>query len=438
MGEIKIALDAGHGKNTAGKRCMKKIDPNETREWVLNDRICRYMEELLLQYEDVKILRVDDRTGKKDIARMTRCEKANDWEADIYLSEHHNAGIGGGSGGGIVVYRYPNSSKFTKTMQKNLYNKLINHTGLKGNRSNPIPEKKFDVITFTTMPAVLIENGYMDSKVDVPIILSDKFARQSAQAQVEFLVEHFNLKKKYVEPPKEEKEETGEIYRVRKNWNEAVTQIGAFKVLQNAVNIAKKEVGYNVYNSKGKIVFSNTKKKPIIQIKQLYRVRKSWKDVASQLGAFTELENAVELVKKNTSYNVYDKSGKVVYSYPKQSAKPKTPSTPKINIKVDGRWGKETTRALQIVLGTIVDGILSNQHRNSITLSLTGGVDFGEGGSQVIRELQKLIGAKVDGYLGKETVTKLQKYLGTPVDGKISTPSLMVKELQRRLNKGKL
>ena len=27
---FKIALDAEHGRNTAGKRCMKSIDPNET------------------------------------------------------------------------------------------------------------------------------------------------------------------------------------------------------------------------------------------------------------------------------------------------------------------------------------------------------------------------------------------------------------------------
>ena len=37
---FKIALNAGHYLNTAGKRCLKKLDKNETREWVLNNRIC--------------------------------------------------------------------------------------------------------------------------------------------------------------------------------------------------------------------------------------------------------------------------------------------------------------------------------------------------------------------------------------------------------------
>ncbi|HZJ99780.1 MAG TPA: N-acetylmuramoyl-L-alanine amidase [Tissierellaceae bacterium] len=193
---VKICLDAGHGINTPGKRCLKSIDPNETREWWLNNRVANYVEDGLTEYEGYKLLRVDDRTGKTDVARRTRTDKANNWKADIYVSIHHNAGINGGSGGGIVVYRYTNSSKFTKAMQKRLYDLLIKHTGLKGNRASPLAEAKFDVISWTTMPAVLIEGGFMDSKVDTPIILTDKHARGYAKAVVEFLATEYKLKKK--------------------------------------------------------------------------------------------------------------------------------------------------------------------------------------------------------------------------------------------------
>ena len=50
MANFKIALTAGHYKYTAGKRCMKSLDPNETREWVLNDRIADKVEKLLTEY----------------------------------------------------------------------------------------------------------------------------------------------------------------------------------------------------------------------------------------------------------------------------------------------------------------------------------------------------------------------------------------------------
>ena len=52
--------------------------------------------------------------------------------------------------------------------------------------------------------------------------------------------------------------------------------------------------------------------KPSAQ-KTLYRVRKSWSDTKSQLGAFSVLANAKSLVDKNPGYKVFDENGKVVY-----------------------------------------------------------------------------------------------------------------------------
>ena len=48
-----------------------------------------------------------------------------------------------------------------------------------------------------------------------------------------------------------------------------------------------------------------------ISSKGLYRVRKSWDNVASQLGAFSSLENAKAACK--TGYSVFDENGNVVY-----------------------------------------------------------------------------------------------------------------------------
>ena len=56
------------------------------------------------------------------------------------------------------------------------------------------------------------------------------------------------------------------------------------------------------------------KKKATTTAKALYRVRKSWKDAASQTGAFSNLDNAIAQAKKD-KLNVYDSNGKAVYSY---------------------------------------------------------------------------------------------------------------------------
>lgn len=48
--------------------------------------------------------------------------------------------------------------------------------------------------------------------------------------------------------------------------------------------------------------------------KTLYRVRKTWKDVKSQKGAFNDLSNAKKCADKNNGYSVFDESGKAVYT----------------------------------------------------------------------------------------------------------------------------
>ena len=189
-----IALDAGHGMNTGGKRCMKAIDPNETREWYLNDRISDRLEELLADY-DCKVVRVGDTTGKKDISMAQRVKTANNINADVYVSVHHNAGLNGKKGGGTVVYYY-SSKPERKTQAESLYNEVVNRTKLVGNRSSKVIKKGFYVIANTSMPAFLIENGFMDSYTDVPIILTAEHAEKTAQGILAFLVKNFALVKK--------------------------------------------------------------------------------------------------------------------------------------------------------------------------------------------------------------------------------------------------
>ena len=47
--------------------------------------------------------------------------------------------------------------------------------------------------------------------------------------------------------------------------------------------------------------------------KNYYRVRKTWEDAASQLGAYTVLENARQMADKHPGYSVFDWNGKAVY-----------------------------------------------------------------------------------------------------------------------------
>lgn len=189
-----IVLDAGHGMKTAGKRCLRSLDPRETREWWLNDRIMDRVEARLALY-DCKVLRVDDTTGAKDISLSARVKAANGAGADYYLSMHHNAGLNGRSGGGTVVY-YARNKQEQKAQAQRLYEDIVGRTGLRGNRSQKVIAKGFYVIKNTRMPALLVENGFMDSPTDVPIILSELHANQTVDGVVSFVARELKLKKK--------------------------------------------------------------------------------------------------------------------------------------------------------------------------------------------------------------------------------------------------
>ena len=228
---FKIALDAGHGMNTPGKRCLKSLDKNETREWFMNNRICNHIEKKLASYDGYSLMRVDDTTGVTDVPLVTRTNKANQWGADFYLSVHHNAtdpktyrnvnGINCFNGGGIVSIVYTNASETSNSYSKILYEEMIKTTGLKGNRSTPLAKQNLHVCRETNMPAVLVECGFMDSITDVPIIITDKFADDIAEGMVNALVKIGKLTKKA----------TDKIYRV---------QVGAYSVKANAEAMMKK------------------------------------------------------------------------------------------------------------------------------------------------------------------------------------------------------
>lgn len=111
------------------------------------------------------------------------------------------------------------------------------------------------------------------------------------------------------------------------------------------------------------------------------------------------------------------------------------------NIEVDGWCGPKTIRKWQDQLGTGSDGVISGQpistdiYRDHIIA-----IDRNGDGSALVRKIQSIIGASVDGYWGFETSSKLQEYLinngyscgGYGADGYFGPES--AKALQRSIN----
>lgn len=228
MATFKLALDAGHGMDTSGRRCLKSLDPEEHREWWLNDRVCRYIAEEAAQYEGFEILRVDDVTGEEDVTMPERCRRANAWGADLYYSAHHNAGVGGGTGGGVVAYSL-NEGTRGAMWRDELYGAIVGETGLVGNRASPKATANFYVLRNTAMPAVLMEHGFMDSAADVPVILSEEYAKGVGRAVADCIARRQGLEKRQTEPQEPENNQ------VEINMSEEKIQAIAREAAQEAI-----------------------------------------------------------------------------------------------------------------------------------------------------------------------------------------------------------
>ncbi len=96
-------------------------------------------------------------------------------------------------------------------------------------------------------------------------------------------------------------------YRVRKSWEDSKSQVGAYRVKDNAVKNCPE--GYSVFDETGKAIFTNKAEDQAAT--SWYRVRKSWEDAASQVGAYKVYDNAVNNCPEG--YAVFDAAGKVLY-----------------------------------------------------------------------------------------------------------------------------
>lgn len=106
-------------------------------------------------------------------------------------------------------------------------------------------------------------------------------------------------------------------------------------------------------------------------------------------------------------------------------------------LAVDGYVGQQTVTAWQKALGTYQDGIISGQSRTlkKYHLRFTSNcIEYGSGGSSLIRAVQQKLGCDVDGQMGAQTIKAIQRHIGVYDDGYFGQQT--AEALQRKLNTG--
>lgn len=189
-----IALDDGHGSETAGKRTPMIPELGRfVHENEFNKAVVKYL--------DIELRRCGFRTllvapTDADTPLKTRTDLANSKGADAYISIHYDATDGkfGGNGDpdGNTIYVYKgqtnkNSGKLAAAIAKYL-------KGGTAQDFRGIKEADFHVLRETNMVAILSENGFMDNKREALLMVNTAFQKEVAREHCQGICDYYDVK----------------------------------------------------------------------------------------------------------------------------------------------------------------------------------------------------------------------------------------------------
>lgn len=194
----KIYINPGHSDTNPGAVAYET-------ERVLNVKVSDFMNRYLLQHYQVQTKVTDG--SMNSLTEISR--EANAWGADLFVSNHFNAG--GGDGYEALVYG-KNRVGLGEIFEKHVKAAGQNSRGVK-------LRPDLGVLRLTQMPAVLNEGAFVDNKKDISDWNEDRELEKLGVAYAEAAAEYLKLERK-----------SQTLYRV---------QVGAYSSRERAENMKK-------------------------------------------------------------------------------------------------------------------------------------------------------------------------------------------------------
>ena len=182
-----IAIDAGHGGSDPGA-----IGPNKTQEKTITLAVSKKVQSLLekagakvvmTRQTDVDVYG-PDASAKDELQARTKIGNANN--ADVFVSIHINA-FSNPTVGGIATY-YNQKTGYDAMLAQSIQDNLENVGGF---QDRGINAAGFYVIKRTTMPAVLMELGFISNPEEEKKLNTPQIQQQMAQGIVQGLDDFF-------------------------------------------------------------------------------------------------------------------------------------------------------------------------------------------------------------------------------------------------------
>ncbi|MCL4419988.1 N-acetylmuramoyl-L-alanine amidase [Patescibacteria group bacterium] len=190
-----VMLDPGHGGYDPGAITSKGVYEKE-----INLQIAHKVKDMLRPIGiEVFLTREEDRdyvpdgvkgkTTKKQIDLNYRIEMASKEKADIFVSLHVNATKAGANSGAETFYHYKSESG--KKLAELIQQELIKISGMNRRIAKP---GDFYVINNSSMPAVIVEVGYLSSLKEQKKLQQTWYQEQLARAIAKGIANYFKIR----------------------------------------------------------------------------------------------------------------------------------------------------------------------------------------------------------------------------------------------------
>ncbi|MNI33141.1 Sporulation-specific N-acetylmuramoyl-L-alanine amidase [compost metagenome] len=177
-GKKLVVIDAGHGGSDPGA-----ISVTKKKEKDFNLAVALKVQKLLQNDSNIEVVMTRDSDTYPTL--QERAKLANSINANIFISIHANSGSATASG--VETY-YTRSESLALANVMHKY--LVQSSGLSDRK---VRTKSLHVTRETTMPAVLLECGYLSNSKDDAILFTEDFQNSVAEGMAKGIKEYLGM-----------------------------------------------------------------------------------------------------------------------------------------------------------------------------------------------------------------------------------------------------
>lgn len=191
---FRVAVDAGHGSNTAGKRT-----PDEYREHWINVACASFCERALRRC-GIDVLRVawDDNNARddEDVSLSTRQKLIKANKCNVSVSFHANAAGNSGwsDASGVETLISDKSPADSRTLANIVQSYLVQGTPQKNRGVKTQSLAMCNCGVMGTKASILVEVGFMTNKVEADLMKTDKFCKEQAEEVAHGICDYLGIK----------------------------------------------------------------------------------------------------------------------------------------------------------------------------------------------------------------------------------------------------